>query len=244
MNSDDRSLKRDYLKVSISYVINLSSRPDRRDHALSQISRFGLNSKMIEAISVENLVNRDFGFLTPPAFACWQSHMKALEYFLASKEPFAIVLEDDFQIDKFEALQRSLRKINLDDFDIIQIGYLVNNLRERIEIFGKNVETIVFLCLSKLINVSPVLNSKYANRLRVKRAYGVPVGFVPDDLRAGAHSYFISRSAAQKIVSNFRMQNILTVDGFLISTNWTRPFRTIRVSRSHISQMKSPSSIR
>jgi GR25 family glycosyltransferase involved in LPS biosynthesis len=244
MNAEDKSPKRDSLKVSISYVINLSSRPDRRNHALSQISMFGLRSEMIEAISVEDLGAEDFGFLTPPAYACWQSHMKALEYFLASREPFAIVFEDDFQIDNFEALQRSLLKIDLNDFDVIQLGYLVNNLRERLEIFGKNVESIVFQYLGMLINFSRVLNSKYANRLRVKRIYGVPFGFVPDDLRAGAHAYLISRSAAQKIVSNFKMQNILTMDGFLISTNWTRPFRTIRVSRSYISQMKSPSSIR
>lgn len=244
MNLEQKNPQRDSLRLSTFYVINLAARADRRQHALDQISRFGLNSVFIEAVSVDKLTTEEFGFLTAPAFACWQSHMKALESFLASGDSTAVILEDDFHIDNFRALQRSLRKIHLENFEIVQIGYLINSFRERLEIFSKNMEFLLFLSLRKFINLNPTLISRYANRLRLKRTNNVPIGFVADDLRAGAHAYIVSRSAAQRILSNFREQNILTMDGFLISTNWTRPFRTIRVSRSHISQMNSPSSIR
>ena len=244
MDLGQKNPQRDSLQLSTFYVINLASRSDRRQHALDQISRFGLNSIFIDAVSVDKLTTDEFGFLTPPAFACWKSHMKAFESFLASGDSMAVILEDDFQIDNFQALQRTLRKLNFENFDVVQIGYLINNYRERLEIFFKNMEFLVFLSLRKIIHLYPTLNSKYARRLRIQRVVDVPIGFVPDDLRAGAHAYIVSRSAAQRILSSFGEQNILTMDGFLISTNWTRPFRTIRVSRSHISQMNSPSSIR
>jgi GR25 family glycosyltransferase involved in LPS biosynthesis len=244
MGVEFRNSKQASLKQMRSYIINLSSRPDRRKHALDQVSQFQLNSVILDAISVQDLGLNNLGFLTPPAMACWQSHVKGFETFLQTNYPYAIIFEDDFRINSISALERYLRKVDLEDFDIIQLGFLVNNHRERLDLILKNLEFVVFFLLSRTIARSSHLTARFGNRLRLQRARDVPLGFVPDDLRAGAHAYIISRPAALRIVSEFKEQNILTADGFLLSTNWTRPFRTLRVYRSFVDQINSRSSIR
>ena len=228
----------------VSYVINLPSRPDRRQHLVSQTSKFGLNSIVIDAISVQELGLRDLGFLSPPALACWESHMKAFEAFLQTKKSSAIIFEDDFQIKNMSAIDRCLQNVTFEDFVIVQIGVLVNNYRERLEMFLKNLEFLFFTLVSRLCISSAFFDARFGHKLRVQRARNVPFGFVADDLRAGAHAYLISRPAALRIVSDFKNQNILTTDGFLIASNWTRPFRTLRFYKSLVNQIASPSSIR
>ena len=244
MNLVFRNSRQKLPEEIVSYVINLPSRPDRRQHAMNQISKFRLNSILVDAISVQELGLRHFGFLPPPAMACWKSHMKVLEAFLQTNRASAIIFEDDFQVKNMPALERYLHNVNFEDFEIVQIGFLVNNYRERTEIFLKNLEFSFFSLVSRLCVLSTFFNARYGHKLRVQRARNVPFGFVADDLRAGAHAYLISRPAAMRLVSDFKNQNILTTDGFLIATNWTRPFRTLRLYKSLINQIESPSSIR
>jgi GR25 family glycosyltransferase involved in LPS biosynthesis len=244
MNLEFRKSGLESLREIDSYVINLPSRPDRRHHVVNQISKFQLNSIIIDAVSVEELGIRNFGFLSPPAMACWKSHLKVFEAFLQTNKTSAIIFEDDFQIVKMRSLERHLDNIKFDDFEIVQIGFLVNNFREHTEIFLKNLEFSFFSLVSRLCIKSTFFNARYGDRLRVQRAKNVPFGFVADDLRAGAHAYLISRSAALRIVSEFKDQSILTTDGFLIASNWTRPFRTMRLYKSLVNQIESRSSIR
>lgn len=244
MNLEFRNSKQDSLREIVSYIINLSSRADRRGHALDQVSTFRLNSILVDAISVQELGPMNLGFLSPPAMACWQSHIKSFEYFLETNNSYACVFEDDFEIKNMPKLERYIKKLKMEDFDIIQVGFLVNNYRERVEILLKNMEFLFFFLLARACLRSSFFSARYENKLRVQRAQKVPIGFVPDDLRAGAHAYLVSRKAALSIVSVYKNQNILTTDGFLIATNWTRPFRTLRLYKSFVDQIQSQSSIR
>lgn len=244
MGIEFRNSKQNSLTLIVCYIINLASRPDRKKHAFDQVSKFQLNSTFLEAVSVEELGPKNLGFLTPPAMACWQSHIKVFESFLMTNEPCVVIFEDDFRIKDMTVLERLIQRLDLEDFEIVQIGFLVNNFREKIDISLKNFEFVIFSILSRLCVRNSILRARFGDRLRVQRASGVPFGFVPDDLRAGAHAYIISRSAALRIITEFREQNVLTADGFLIASNWTRPFRTLRVHRSFVDQINSPSSIR
>lgn len=244
MDIEFRNSKQNSLRSIYCYIINLASRPDRKNHAFDQISKFQLNSSFLQAVSVEELGPKNLGFLTPPAMACWQSHIKVFESFLKTNEPYVAVFEDDFRIKDLNTLDRLIRRVDLGYFEIVQTGFLANNYRERIDIALKNLEFVVFFLLARLCVRNPFLRARFGDRLRVQRASGVPLGFVPDDLRAGAHAYIISRSAAIRIIADFKEQNVLTTDGFLIASNWTKPFRTLRVHKSFVSQIDSPSSIR
>lgn len=244
MDIEFRNSKQNSLRLIQSYIINLTSRPDRKKHAIDQVSKFQLNSIFLEAVSVEELGPKNLGFLSPPAFACWQSHIKAFESFLKTEDLRVAVFEDDFRIKDFNTLESLIQRIDLADIGIVQIGFLANNYREKIDIVLKNFEFVFFSLISRMCAHNSFFRVRFGNRLRVQRASGVPFGFVPDDLRAGAHAYIISRPAATRIVADFKEQKALTADGFLIASNWTKPFRTLRVHRSFVGQIDSPSSIR
>jgi GR25 family glycosyltransferase involved in LPS biosynthesis len=244
MGIEFRNSKQNSLRLIPCYIINLASRTDRKQHVLDQISKFQLNAILLEAVSVDELEPKNLGFLTPPAMACWQSHLKVFESFLQTNEPRVVVFEDDFRIKDLAALERYIRRVNLEDFEIIQIGFLVNSYREQVDILLKNFEFSVFSLLSRVCVRNSFLRARFGSRLRLRRASGVPIGFVPDDLRAGAHAYILSRNAASRITNDFKEQNVLTADGFLIASNWTKPFRTLRLHRSFVDQIESPSSIR
>lgn len=220
------------------YLINLADRPDRLSHALDEAKKHGLSLIVINAVPKEKANVSYSSFLTPAAEACWLSHVKAMDLIASGDSCFAIILEDDFQINNFSRLSKSLLKLQSFDWEIVQLGFLRNGFRDGVDICLANLEALLFHLLSKL---GP---SRLHDRLRISRSIDAGWRFVPDDLRAGAHAYLITATTAKKITESFRNQKILTADGFLISTNWTRPFRTFRLSRSVIGQIASPSSIK
>ena len=73
---------------------------------------------------MEELGPKNLGFLSPPALACWQSHIKAFESFLKTEDPHVVVFEDDFRITDFNTLESLIQRIDLADFGIVQIGFL------------------------------------------------------------------------------------------------------------------------
>ena len=129
-------------------------------------------------------------------------------------------------------------------WDLIQIGFLNIGIRSRIDTLFANLESLLFYILARLSKRFSWISDSIGDRLRVKRAEDVPWGYVPDDLRAGAHAYLITSKMAETLLKDYRNQNVLTADGFLIATNWTRPFRTLRLKKSLVGQTNSISSIK
>ena len=88
------------------YVINLDSSTKRLDEFNTAFSKTNLNIERIsavdgrlieiEAFSDDNLCKKQMGRgLQPGEVGCYLSHKKAIEQFLSTDAPYAIVFEDD-----------------------------------------------------------------------------------------------------------------------------------------------------
>lgn len=226
------------------FVINLSARSDRRDHVNRESVKHGLSIHFVEAVESNNMEQADLGLLTAPALACWKSHLRVFQLILDSNFPFAIVLEDDFEFINSRSLKRKLSKIDLSNWDLVQIGFLTHDFKDWVSIKLQNLESFFFFAISRLLSRASFNSTALGNRLRVRRAMGVPFDYIPDDLRAGAHAYIISRDCARTLVRFHASQRLLTADGLLIALNWTKQFRISRLRKSLVRQFESPSSIK
>ena len=82
------------------YVINLDRRPDRWTAMSAQLDRLGIEAVRIAAIDKHRLRIDDPALdrLTEGHIACLHSHCKAVEAFLDTDAPAALVMEDDVEI--------------------------------------------------------------------------------------------------------------------------------------------------
>lgn len=211
--------------------------------AAAQTSLIGWNICRIEAINAFDLRDNS-KFLTKGALACWQSHRLAMENLIQSDFNFALILEDDFSIKDFSKLKRLLGDPQIfDNVDVFQIGYLVNDYKERVDLIFRNLENWFFSFIS-LINFNFLGTTiTFRDRVRVKRKFERPINWVADDFRSGAHAYLISRGAAEKILK-LNHPPFLTTDAFFVSLNSGRAFRVYRRRKSLIGQLMSESSIK
>jgi GR25 family glycosyltransferase involved in LPS biosynthesis len=224
-------------------LINLDHRNDRLASALDEAKKIDLDLIRVKATDAHD-ISYIPDFVTKGALACWDSHRAAMRYLLDSSHDYAIVLEDDFQLvhqKQFQALVCDPSKFK--DVDIFQFGFLVNDYKERFDLLFRNTENLLFSLLGKLDFRISGKTVTLKNRLRVRRKLNVPINWVADDFRAGAHAYLISRTAAQRILE-LNSPTFLTTDAFFSSLNSGRAFRIYRSRKSLIGQMDSPSSIK
>lgn len=82
------------------YVINLDRRPDRWEAMSAQLDRLGIEAVRIAAIDKHGLRIDDPALdrLTEGHVACLHSHCKAVEAFLDTDSPAALIMEDDVEI--------------------------------------------------------------------------------------------------------------------------------------------------
>ena len=225
-------------------MVNLKSREDRKLHVIQESQKYGLSPKFVEAVDGNSIDPKNLGFLTAPALACWKSHLQVFDLVVTSGNQMCLVLEDDFEFEDFHKVQKVLQKIDLKDWDIIQIGFLTHDFKEWVSIKLQNLESLFFILTARLSLKIWGENEGLNRKLRVKRARNVSLGFVPDDLRAGAHAYIIGERCARSIILEHHEQRVLTSDGLLIATNWTRPYKTLRLRKSLVGQISSESSIK
>jgi GR25 family glycosyltransferase involved in LPS biosynthesis len=225
-----------------TYLINLENRPDRLESAIFEAQKVGLQLRQIKATPA-TFNNNSSDLLSPAALACWDSHKRAMEEFLATEDSHCIIAEDDFLISNQKNLAGQIQAIDINDFDFLQIGFLNTGLLDRISRYLTNFESLIFISVAKIISKSSSLSAKYSQRLRVRRSYKVPIQLVADDIRAGAHLYLISRKFAE-IASRLNDPAFLTADGFFMALAWDKHFKMARTRQSHVRQSNSPSSIK
>ena len=82
------------------YVINLDRRPDRWAAMSTQIDKLGVEATRIAAVDKHKLRIDDPALdrLTEGHVACLHSHCKAMEAFLDTSAPAALIMEDDVEI--------------------------------------------------------------------------------------------------------------------------------------------------
>jgi GR25 family glycosyltransferase involved in LPS biosynthesis len=225
-----------------SYLINLGTRLDRLNSSVIEAKKLELNLIRVEAIPAFTNPSNG-GLLSPSAHACVESHMKALRLFLATDSEHCLILEDDFIVLSHRRVVDTFDRIDLRDWDFVQIGFLNTGFRDRIFRLLTNYETSIIRLVETLDRHFSPKSLRVSSRLRIKRIKKVPRGFVPDDIRSGAHAYVISRKMAEKVLL-LNNPAFLTVDGFYSALAWDKSFKMMRVRKSFINQSNSPSSIK
>ncbi len=82
------------------YVINLDRRPDRLASIAAGLDRLEMKFERIAAVDARNLPSEGDRVLGAAEHACLVSHRKALERFLGTVAPAALILEDDVVVSR------------------------------------------------------------------------------------------------------------------------------------------------
>jgi GR25 family glycosyltransferase involved in LPS biosynthesis len=222
------------------FLINLTRRNDRLIMAVNELSKVHSNIIRVEAVDAQAYNGEGSVFVSKAAFVCSLSHKKALEEFIGSGKPYGIVVEDDLKIRSttdFDKAHEVARKFKI---DLLQIGYLTNGLSDSIDLLIVNlVNTII-----KLFNVLPrKFGFNTFAKQRFQRNYDLPMSLIPDNFRAGAHCYLISRTLAIELVNVIEGSNN-TYDGLLMSISLHRKFKVVRLLKSAVSQRETESDIK
>lgn len=222
-----------------AYVINLDSRPDRWADVIVQSSSLGLEILRIPAVSFDSVVNSPY--VTRVIAATWQSHQKAMKEFLDSSEEYALIMEDDFVLSSrwhpdVLHLSSELR------IDLLQIGFLITNLVDRIQITLNSSFDVLLKVLRETTKISRSLGNRFGNKLLIREQLGIPFKLVCNDIRPGAHAYIVSRNFAQAAIQ-INSPEFLSADAVFMSMGWMRSFRLLRLRKSLVSQSNSESSI-
>jgi glycosyl transferase family 25 len=99
--------------IKHAFYINLDSRPDRKKHVETQLSKIGITAERFKAIKLEN-----------GALGCSMSHLKCLEIAKANNWPHILIVEDDILFLKPTVFvnQINLFLKNHKDFDVMLVA--------------------------------------------------------------------------------------------------------------------------
>ncbi len=224
------------MKIGV-FLINLDERNDRLQSSTKQLNAVGLEFTRLPAVSFTEVERSKF--LTAPVLACWKSHLKAYSSLIASDFDYALVLEDDFSIYRPKRFQKFLNNLELEKYDLLQIGFLLPGLLNRLRWTYEELEKLFFYALG-FIAASVGLKS-LSNRLRVTESRSASLKFTQSSFMPGTHAYLISRNMALTLTNLETPQ--LSADEFLIALSKMRSFRMSRFWRSVITQNNSAPSI-
>ncbi len=224
------------MKIGI-FLINLDERKDRLESSTQKMKEAGLEFTRIPAISYSEVEKSMF--LTAPVLACWKSHLKTYSTLIASDFDYALVLEDDFSIYNPKKFGNFLTHLDLEKYDLLQLGFLLPGFLNRLRWLYEELEKLLFSTLG-LLSISIGLKS-LTGRLRVAEARSASVKFTQSSFFPGTHAYLISREMALALTNLDSSQ--LSADEFFIALSKMRSFRMSRFWRSLITQNNSAPSI-
>ena len=222
-----------------AYVINLDSRSDRWADVIAQNESLGLEIHRVSAVAVDSVVASPY--VTRVIAATWQSHQKAMKLFLESSQEYALIMEDDFVLSnrwRPELLHLSTAL----GADFLQVGFLITNSVDRIQITMNGIFDCLLKVLRKMANLSGFIGNRLGNRLLIREQSGIPFEIVCNDIRPGAHAYIISRAFAQAALQ-INSPEFLSADAVYMSMGGMRSFKLLRFRRSLIGQSNSETSI-
>jgi GR25 family glycosyltransferase involved in LPS biosynthesis len=171
--------------------------------------------------------------------ACWKSHIKTYSRLIASDLEYALVLEDDFLIKNPKKFSSFLESLCMEQFDLLQIGFLLPGMFNRMRWIFEELEKLVFYSLG-FISRNIGLKS-LSQRLRIAEARSVSVRFTQSSFLPGTHAYLINRKMALALTSLDSPQ--FSADEFFIALSKMRSFKMVRFWRSLITQSNSAPSI-
>lgn len=216
------------------YVINLQSRSDRLAAISAQLSEYAMDFIRVDACTPENT---NYPNLTPSVGAIFHSHIVALDEFSKSSFDYALILEDDAHLDKFIDFSALINHVG-SDFDFIQVGFLKNNLIDRLEIIYFNLRKKFILTSFKvarrLLAESKLVQSS-RSRLIIREHLTFPSDWVSSNIQAGAHAYIVSKNFATKALE-FADNPFLAIDDFYMAMGRMRLLAMYRLKKSKVSQ--------
>lgn len=139
------------------YVINLERDAERLETIRQNLATQGLTFVRIPAVLGKDLANWE-GFIDLPLYnkrnrrttprlgeiGCYLSHLKAMETFLQTAEPWCLILEDDAEIRP--ALGSVLAELtSQDDWDMVKLFYFHSGLPMRKRALGPQHHLVVHL---------------------------------------------------------------------------------------------------
>ena len=222
------------------YLINLSRRNDRLVMALDELHKVHSNVRRVEAVDAKTYAGEESVFVSKAAFVCSLSHKKALEEFIGSGKPYGVIVEDDLRIRSTRNFDAAHEIASSFGIDLLQIGYLTNGLSDSIDLFIVNHLNTIIKCFNLL---SRMFGFNTLDKQRFRRNHGLPLNVIPDNFRAGAHCYLISRTLAIELVKVIDASNN-TYDGLLMSISLHRKFKVARFFKSAVSQRAGESDIK
>ena len=223
--------------TSTIYLINLDERKDRLQESVLQFEKADLVFNRISAEKPCAAFANEF--LTPTVDACWRSHLKTYQQFLETDYEYALILEDDFVINKKIDLEFYIKQMRISHLDLLQIGYLLPGLMNKIRWLFEEIEKIFFRILYLVSRVKPMHG--LTSRMRVHEAGSANSEFTLSSFLPGTHAYIINRKLAKSILGANSF--VLSADEFFIALAKMRSHRICRLTFSVISQSNSKPSI-
>jgi len=224
------------MKLGI-FLINLDDRKDRLDSSTEQLNEIDLQFTRVSAVSSRDV--EESLFLTQPVLACWKSHINTYSMLIASDLEYALVLEDDFLIKNPKKFSGFLESLNVEKYDLLQLGFLLPGTFNRARWIFEELEKLIFFSLG-FISKNIGLKS-FSQRLRITEARNASVRFTQSSFLPGTHAYLINRKMAFALISLDSPQ--FSADEFFIALSKMRSFRMARFWRSLITQSHSTPSI-
>jgi GR25 family glycosyltransferase involved in LPS biosynthesis len=217
-----------------SYVISLPDREDRRSNFFSSLYIKELGPIIIDAVSTSD----EFDTTHPnrAVAACWMSHLKVAQEFLKTDEEFALIFEDDAELneDGFSFIN-GLRDQDLINIDCLQIGF--NIFRGRITgrrwVTANRFYAKILLFKKSLISFRRDLNptNTLLGQLFISRSF-----------ETGTHCYLMSRKLAKLMIS-YNVPVVVPADVALGELALVTNLNFYRATTSLCNQSTSPSSI-
>jgi GR25 family glycosyltransferase involved in LPS biosynthesis len=224
------------MKIGV-FLINLDDRKDRLDSSVQQLSKIELQFTRVSAVSAKDVEKSTF--LTEPVVACWKSHIKTYRILVESDVDYALVLEDDFLVKNPRKFSKLLRNLDLEKYDLLQLGFLLPGIFNRIRWIFEELEKLIFYSLG-FVSKNFRINS-LSQRLRIAEARNTSIRFTQSSFLPGTHAYLINREMASALILLDSPQ--FSADEFFTALSKMRSFRMVRFWRSLITQSNSTPSI-
>jgi len=215
-------------------VINMDEDLDRWQSVAEQAIKFGLIVQRVPAIESKGVPVSELSFVTAGVRAVWKSHMRCMQLLVESNSTHALILEDDFQILKPKQLIASCSRSDVLRYDVIQFGWVVPGMDNRVDMVYKCIEHFFFVCFYKLLTTFTP-KSNHLLRLRPSAHGRAPKGFIPDDFQPGGHCYMVSRDFASLVLQINEPQFLATDDVYMALAKM-RSVRFIRSKKNFATQ--------
>ena len=139
-----------------------------------------------------------------------------------------------------KSLQMLLEKREWENYDLLQVGFILPGILNKIIYVYSNSENVFFRILGKIANAIRI--QKVTSKMRINDVLTSKKNIVANQFFPGTHAYIISRSMAQRILS-VKGPQMYSADLFYMSLAQMRSFKIARLRKSLFGQTKSIPSI-